>query len=131
MSIAPEGSPFQPGVEVAIVAPRGGGNVSFKTAKVGKVFKNGNFKLEGGDQQYRIVRSFGKWTAEATGNDRYNRTAIELITDELRAAAAATTRQNKFANLAEQLSRARNTKVTDAQVATLEALVSEIVGPAK
>jgi hypothetical protein len=132
MSYKPDEHPFQAGLEVASVhRPTYSDRVSIEVKKVAKVLKNGNFQLEGSPQQYRascITWSSGaEWTAHATGSSFYRQDLhIELLTDKLREESAASTRREKFRKLVEKLSRARMAAVTDAQVATLAALLAEI-----
>lgn len=61
MTIAPkpEQHPFQPGVKVAVVSrARFGDSVSFREAVVAKIYKNGNFCLEGSAQQWCPERAY-------------------------------------------------------------------------
>jgi hypothetical protein len=134
MSYKPDEHPFQAGLEVALVFRSSyGDRVRFEIKKVAKVLKNGNFRLEGSPQQYRANcstwSSGAVWTARPTGPSSYQQVSrIELLTDKLREEAAASTRREKFRNLVEKLRGAGMAAVTEAQVATLAALLAEITG---
>ncbi len=127
--------PFQIGVEVALVT-RNYTGTSYSIHKVAKVHKSGRFCLEGSQQQYRPQKDrwgdSSGWSATATGShSAYSK--VELITDKLRAEAAATKRQNRFKNVVYNLDRnARHLAehVTDAHIADLERIYAELGGKA-
>lgn len=121
--------PFQPGVEVALVDRyQWGGGVSYRTAKVAKVHKTGNFTLDGDTrQQYRAHEWDSEWIATKTGGSGYERgPRIEMITDNLIAEARNSNRRAKFRNAVEHLSRLRDADVTDEQLAHVEILVAQL-----
>lgn len=78
-------SPFTVGMQVAILQ-----HESYSPGTVGKVYKNGNFVLTGGTQQFkpRCWRGFDndapRWSAGATGNS-WSRTTIHPMDTQTRA----------------------------------------------
>lgn len=79
---------FQAGVEVALMS--GGWGIERPTKRVvAKVYKTGNFLLEGSDQQWRV--GFSKGTARHAGESGWRGSTLEIWTskhDEMLGAAA-------------------------------------------
>ncbi len=69
----------QPGAEV-IFRSSGWGHRFGRVAKIEKVYKNGNFTIEGNAQQYRPVHDY----AYETGGRGYHRDSLYPLTDEIK-----------------------------------------------
>jgi hypothetical protein len=69
----------KPGAEV-IFRSSGWGNRFGRTAKIDKVYKTGNFTVEGDKQQYRPMRDY----ARASGRRAYHSDSLYPLTDEVR-----------------------------------------------
>ncbi len=67
----------QPGADVVF---RGWGHRFGRVAKIEKVYKNGNFTIEGNAQQYRPNREY----ANETGGRGYHRDSLYPLTDEIK-----------------------------------------------
>jgi hypothetical protein len=129
-----EQHPFQPGQEVAVVSKgRFGPDASYRFTKVAKVYKNGNFVLEGSPQQYRASRSFyeekSEWSGSSTG-EVWDYVSVRLITDKLREEVAASARARRFARVVDDLGGNRGfaRRATDTHIADLERILSELNG---
>ncbi len=119
--------PFQPGEEVAVVSRgRWDSSVAITRVKVAKVYKNGNFIVEGSSQQYR-PRPDGK-SARETGAGSYSRPSVEKITPGLLAQVAQTELNNRGKSLADMaiapLSKLRGCDLTADHIADLERVVA-------
>lgn len=131
----PTDHPFQPGVEVAIVT-RNYNGTSYSLSKVAKVYKNGNFVLEGNNQQYRASRGWldsERWEATATGSSYGAHARVELVTDKLREEVTATIRKNHFKNVIYALNREAielSDRATDAHIGDLRRIYAELTGKA-
>ncbi len=118
--------PFKVGVEVAIVSrSRWNKSVSIIPVKVGKINKNGNFVLEGSQQQYRPGKGFdGEWQAFKTGGSRYDGVRIELITPDLLAEVAQYARNMRAIKIIDEISdyfsKSRTFDFTDEMLSELD-----------
>lgn len=121
-------NPFQPGAEVAFVNyPRWGGKITMRRGKVAKVYKSGNFTLEGSTQQYKPCNSAGfGWRAYATGKGSWHYDSLEPITPDLLEKIAESDRKADiellFASLGKQW-RKLCTIATDQEIACLSSLL--------
>ena len=71
----------KPGVEVVEVGNRFTTRKYGSVHRIGKVYKNGNFVLEGSSDQWR---PWSGGSAQRTGEQGWNRSAVRLVTDEVR-----------------------------------------------
>jgi len=125
-------SPFVVGAEVVVVSGNWGRHLSPKR-KIAKVYKNGNFLLEGSDRQYK-PRAFsnGVPVAHRAGKHNYYGDHVELWNDEYHGAElAARAKEREVANTVAVFEawlrgkRSGNGRyhLTAEQVAALEAIV--------
>lgn len=116
-------SPFVPGAEVAIFGSYNGSEVT--TATVGNVMKSGNFKLTGGDQQWRpSLSSDGIWRASPTG-DSYTSRHVQFLDDACRQriaeVKAATRRRHRIIMIKDAAHKLRlEAKIPDETLTILE-----------
>ena len=76
---------WRAGEEVFLERSHGWSDTEYVRARIAKVYKSGNFVLEGSTQQYRPDRM--KLHAYATGDARYRSPTVVAITPETEAAA--------------------------------------------
>lgn len=81
-----------------------GSGISAQARTIAKVYKNGNFVLEGAAQQYKPYRWYNEWRASSTANSGYS-ADIELWTDKLRAEVAAEKIRTEFYNLCNKIAQ--------------------------
>lgn len=129
----PDESPFQPGAEVVLVTRYQG----IVLRRVAKVHKTGRFTLEGEPgQQFRPHHSWRDgWSADSTGNDRFNWSHVHPISDEWRAKIERQLLFRRFYRAAEELrtrvgstkaDRKMEEKLTAAHVDDIERIVREL-----
>ena len=114
-----EQNPFVSGARVAVVT-LGWGEPSYRECRVDKVYKTGRFTLVGSSQQWRPSSPGGDrqyWTADATGDCRWNRKHIKIWNEETDAEIAAsidrTKRTKKIKSLSERLAQIRESEITN------------------
>lgn len=130
--------PFQPGVEVAI---RSTSNFSFSTwttAKVGAVYKTGNFVLAGDTRQQWRPSSEGGW-GDAPGRPcayetarSYSCKTLYLLSDaknEMMKDRAEQKRYVRLSKIRDRINRARYGEFTDTMLNAIEAALPPIEEP--
>ncbi len=129
--------PFQPGVEVAI---RATSNFSFSTwtrAKVGAVYKTGNFILAGDSKQQWRPSNEGGWSTpskacayEAARN--YSRKTLYLLSDvkeDIEKDRAEQKRYIRLTKIRDRINRTRYSDFTESMLDAIEAALPPIEEP--
>lgn len=128
-----ETSPFIPGARVAI-RDRHGDN--YTEARVGKVYKSGNFTLGGSPQQWRPSSpgsyDNGRWRAHETGEGWHKRSLViwnDATDTEIAEKNAASKRHHRWRRLRDRLAGISLNDVTDAMLDQLEAAIKPSEAP--
>ena len=114
--------PFQPGVEVAVISrPSFGRGVSYRLAKVARVYKSGKFVLEGSTKQLRPHLSpWGDKEWSASSSDY--KVKVEFVTEALKAEVAAYELERRFRYAISGIVKVESDAARRATVAHCEAL---------
>lgn len=125
-------TPFKPGVELAFYHSSNWGLGLWETGlKVEKVYKNGNFKIEGIEGQWRPWQgSMNRWCADKTGRHFGRRRRIAYhLTDEVREIIRENEETVKRARLYNSLQQKIENKIKQ-RTLTLDELkkVGELLG---
>lgn len=127
-------SPFQPGTEVWILTHENDGSLTrARESKVAKVYKTGNFVLEGDALQWR---NFGNGRAVRARHTHFSREAVYLPSPEIEAAVAHSRRLQKAKQAVREMERWLNlrsyaSKITDEDANALEAIHARLLAAAK
>ena len=112
-------SKFIEGAIVAIYTGRG--EQRLRKGKITKVYKNGNFVIDGDKQQYRPHMD----TATRTGSDRWNRASVYLWTDSHDDELAAAGRGYRWRSATEWLHNHQKTP-DEKSIADAEQIVAHL-----
>lgn len=111
---------FQPGTKVAIERSGYGRWSEWTISTVARVYKNGNFVLEGGTQQWR---PFGD-TAFPAGGDRWSRVSVhilESVKERIANDRAERKRSSRLVAIRNRLDGLHPDAVTDTMLDAIEA----------
>lgn len=96
--------PFQPGIAVAVISGSWGVPRPVKRV-VAKVYKNGNFVLEGFDQQWRPGFSAG--TARQAGDQGWRGNSLEVWSDKHDEMQARAARHDQWRDAVDKIAKAK------------------------